>query len=230
MQTDTPAANQLILVVEDEREIAEILTAYLEQAGFRTVTASDGDTALTHAARLRPDLILLDLRLPRRDGFSVLSTLRVDNTTPVIVISALSDDLDKLSALRIGADDYVTKPFNPREVVARVQAVLRRSSGVVQSVKRIGNLTLDPDGHRVEVAGQELLLTPSEYSLLAGLMRYPGRAYSRADLLDACLESSEALERTVDSHMSNLRRKLAQAGSEARLVTVRGLGYRLETG
>ncbi len=225
---DATQTKQLILVVEDEREISEILTAYLEQAGFRTVTAADGDTALAHASRLRPDLMLLDLHIPRRDGFAVLSALRVDSTMPVIVVSALSDDLDKLSALRIGADDYVTKPFNPREVVARVQAVLRRAGGAVQTVKRIGNLMLDPDGHRVEVGGVELPLTPSEYALLDGLMRYPGRAYSRSDLLDACLDSSDALERTVDSHISNLRRKLVQADSEARLVTVRGVGYRLE--
>ena len=146
----------------------------------------------------------------------------------VIVISALSDDLDKLSALRIGADDYVTKPFNPKEVVARVEAVLRRTVPAPARMQRLGNLSLDPEAHRVSVAGRALSLTLSEYRLLAGMMRHPDRVHSRADLLDACLEESDALERTIDSHVSNLRRKLVQAGAEVMPTTVRGVGYRLE--
>lgn len=235
--TETPdpapasvSPRHLVLVVEDDRDIQQILTAYLERAGFRTVTATDGDTALAHAAQLKPDLMLLDLRLPKRDGFSVLSALRVAGDMPVIVISALSEDLDKLSALRIGADDYVTKPFNPKEVVARVEAVLRRAAGTPVRMQRMGNVALDPDAHRVTVAGRSLSLTLSEYRLLAGLMRHEGRVHSRADLLDACLEDSEALERTIDSHVSNLRRKLVQAGADVALTTVRGVGYRLEAG
>ena len=223
------APRRLILVVEDDRDISQILTSYLEQAGFRTVTALDGDTALAHAAQLKPDLVLLDLRLPRRDGFSVLSALRVAGGVPVIVISALSDDLDKLSALRIGADDYVTKPFNPKEVVARVEAVLRRTVPAPARMQRLGNLSLDPEAHRVSVAGRALSLTLSEYRLLAGMMRHPDRVHSRADLLDACLEESDALERTIDSHVSNLRRKLVQADADVALTTVRGVGYRLES-
>ena len=221
-------SRQLTLVVEDDRDISQILTAYLEQAGFRTVTALDGDTALADAAQLKPDLALLDLRLPKRDGFSVLSALRVSGTMPVIVIIALSEDLDKLSALRIGAADYVTKPFNPKEVVARVKAVLRRTAPAPTKVQRLGNLTLDAQAHRVSVEGRDLPVTLSEYRLLAGMMRHPDRVHSRADRLGACLEDSEALERTIDSHVSNLRRKLVQAGAEVMLTTVRGVGYRLE--
>lgn len=228
LSPDTPAPRRLILVVEDDRDISKILTAYLEQAGFRTVTAMDGDTALAHAAQLKPDLALLDLGLPKRDGFSVLSALRVAGSLPVIIISAMSDDLDKLSALRIGADDYVTKPFNPKEVVARVEAVLRRTTPAPARMQRLGNLALDPEAHRVSVGGQPLGLTLSEYRLLAGMMRHPDRVHSRGDLLDACLEDSDALERTIDSHMSNLRRKLVQAGADVALTTVRGVGYRLE--
>ncbi|MDO5691784.1 MAG: response regulator transcription factor [Pseudomonadota bacterium] len=227
--TTPTAPGALILVVEDDRDISQILIAYLEQAGFRTVTAFDGDTALAHVGMLKPDLMLLDLKLPKRDGFSVLSTLRVDNRLPVIVISALADDLDKLSALRIGADDYVTKPFNPKEVVARVEAVLRRSQAAPSAdALRVGGLTLDPAAHQVTARGQPLDLTLSEFRLLAHLLRRTGQAHSRASLLDACLEESEALERTVDSHISHLRRKLQQADAGVQLTTVRGVGYRLD--
>ncbi|QTD45639.1 response regulator transcription factor [Ottowia testudinis] len=229
--TSASTPNALILVAEDDRDISQILTGYLEQAGFRTVTAFDGETALSHVAMLKPDLMLLDLKLPLRDGFGVLSALRVDNRLPVIVISALADDLDKLSALRIGADDYVTKPFNPKEVVARVEAVLRRSQPApATDVLRLGEVALDAAAHQVTVRGEPLDLTLSEFRLLSHLLRRPGQAHTRAALLDACLEESEALERTVDSHISHLRRKLQQAGAGVQLATVRSVGYRLELG
>lgn len=218
-----------VLVVEDEAQIAEILIAYLERAGFRTARAADGDLALQLKQSLRPDLILLDLNLPKRDGFSVLSSLRQDSMIPIIVISALDQDVDKLTALRIGADDYVTKPFNPNEVVARVTAVLRRSTGHREAgLVRVGALVLRSEAHEISVADVPLSLTPSEYRLLEFLMRRPGRVFSRGDLVDACLPESDALDRTVDSHIAHIRRKLAEAGAGVELTTVRGVGYRLD--
>lgn len=226
---DPSDTNALILIVEDEAEIALILSRYLEAAGYRTLTARDGDQALMLTATLRPDLMLLDLNIPRRDGFHVLSALRGrDDALPVIVVSAMSEDVDKLSALRIGADDYVTKPFNPREVVARVGAVLRRIRPQGAGGLRQGNLLLDPVARRVSADDRDAGLTDSEYRLLAVLMQHPGRAFSRAELLDAGLEDSDALERTVDSHISHLRAKLAAVGAEARIVNLRGFGYRLD--
>jgi two-component system response regulator AdeR len=219
----------LILIAEDEAQIASILDAYLRRAGFRTAHTADGETALQLARTLRPDLILLDLNLPRRDGFGVLASLRQDGQTPVIVISALDQDIDKLTALRIGADDYVTKPFNPNEVVARVAAVLRRSLANVETgLLRVGGLVLNSQAHEISTAEGPLALTPSEFRLLEHLMRRPGRVFARNDLVDACLPEAEALDRTVDSHVANLRRKLARAGAQAELTTVRGVGYRLD--
>lgn len=226
--TTPTAPSALILIVEDEPEIALVLSRYLEAAGYRTVAARDGDQALALCRTLRPDLMLLDLNIPRRDGFSVLSQLRGSDPVPVIVVSAMAEDDDKLAALRIGADDYVTKPFNPKEIVARVGAVLRRMQPPVAAALRLGNVTLDPLAHRVEVAGQDAGLTESEYRLLHVMMRHPGRAFSRGELLDAGLEDSEALERTVDSHVSNLRRKLAAQAANLTVTGVRGFGYRLD--
>lgn len=219
----------LILIVEDEAEIALILSRYLEAAGYRTLSARDGEQALALTQTLRPDLMLLDMNIPRRDGFQVLSALRARNDAlPVIVVSALAEDVDKLSALRIGADDYVTKPFNPKEVVARVAAVLRRIRPVAEAGVRVGNLLLDPLARRVTADGTDAGLTDSEYRLMAVLMGQPGRAFSRAELLDAGMDDSDALERTVDSHISHLRAKLAAVGAGPRIVNLRGFGYRLD--
>ncbi len=225
--------NALILIVEDEPEIARILQSYLERDGFRTVCAADGEIALTHLKTLRPDLVLLDIGLPRRDGFSVLTEIRGRENTPVIMTTARAEDLDKLSALRIGADDYVVKPFNPMEVVARVKAVLRRTRGedFGQPLLRVDVLEVDTENYRASVAkdGDRIVLdlTLTEYRLLAHLARAPRRVFTRGDLVDACLPESNALERTVDSHVSNLRRKLDQAGASGLCVVVRGVGYRL---
>lgn len=225
--------NALILIVEDEPEIARILQSYLERDGFRTVCAGDGEIALTHLKTLRPDLVLLDIGLPRRDGFSVLTEIRGRENTPVIMTTARAEDLDKLSALRIGADDYVVKPFNPMEVVARVKAVLRRTRGedFGHPVLRVDTLEVDTENYRASVArdGDRLVLdlTLTEYRLLAHLARAPRRVFTRGDLVDACLPESNALERTVDSHVSNLRRKLDRAGAAGLCVVVRGVGYRL---
>ncbi|MDO5604770.1 MAG: response regulator transcription factor [Paracoccus sp. (in: a-proteobacteria)] len=229
MTDPKPLASALILIVEDEVEIAHILSSYLEAEGYRTLTARDGDQALMLCQTLRPDLMLLDMNLPRRDGFQVIAALRHGNDNlPVIVVSAMSEDVDKLTALRVGADDYVTKPFNPREVVARVGAVLRRVLPQPDAMTRVGNLEFDPLGRRVMVAGRDAGLTDSEFRLLAVLMRHPGRAFSRAELLDAGLGESDALERTVDSHISHLRAKLAAVGAGPRINNLRGFGYRLD--
>jgi two-component system, OmpR family, response regulator AdeR len=227
--------NALILVAEDEPEIAAILTSYLERDGFRTVTASDGEAALKHHQMLRPDLILLDVQMPRRDGFGVLAEVRRRGRTPVIMATARADDLDKLSALHVGADDYIVKPFNPMEVVARVKAVLRRTMGEIadQVVLRVGMIEIDTGCYTVDINGQDEVLrvdlTITEYRLLEHLARLPRRVFSRAELIDACMPDSDALERTVDSHVSNLRRKLDLAGASGYCDVVRGVGYRLKS-
>lgn len=226
--------NALILIIEDEPEIAEILDRYLSREGFRVISAGDGATGLAHHQRLRPDLVLLDIKLPGQDGYDVLAALRRRGDTPVIMVTALAEDLDKLQALRIGADDYVVKPFNPLEVVARAKAVLRRTLGRTDGqVLRAGPLQVDPQAHRAAVEGPAgtvvLDLTPTEFRLLAHMAAAPGRAFERSELVDACLPEGEALDRTVDSHISNLRRKLAAAGADGLLAGVRGVGYRLES-
>ena len=225
--------NALILIVEDEPEIAEILDAYLSRDGFRTVRAGDGVTALQHHRMLRPDLVVLDVKLPKADGFEVLAEIRRRGDTPVIMATALAEDLDKLQALRIGADDYVVKPFNPLEVVARAKAILRRTMGRSPGqVLRMGPLSVDPQAYLATVdtgSGPVTLdLTPTEFRILAHVTASPGRAFLRSELVDACLPEGEALDRTVDSHVSNLRRKLAAAGADGMLAGVRGVGYRMD--
>lgn len=223
----------LILIVEDEPEIAEILESYFAREGFRVISARDGTTGLMHHQSLRPDLVVLDIKLPGQDGFEVLAAIRRRGETPVIMVTALAEDLDKLQALRIGADDYVVKPFNPHEVVARARAVLRRTMGrTPDTLLRVGPLTVDPQARRATLdvtgASAPLDLTPTEFRILSHMAGAPGRAFSRSDLVDACLPEGAALDRTVDSHVSNLRRKLAAAGAGDMLTGVRGFGYRLD--
>nr|WP_272214459.1 response regulator [Marinicella sp. W31]MDC2880069.1 response regulator [Marinicella sp. W31] len=210
--------NALILIIEDEPEIAEIIGTYMAREGFRVITAGDGSVGLAHHLRLRPDLVVLDIKLPGQDGYEVLAAIRRRGDTPVIMVTALAEDLDKLQALRIGADDYVVKPFNPLEVVARAKAVLRRTLGRGgDEALRAGPLTVDPLAHSAAVdtpAGPVTLdLTRTEFRILAHMAASPGRAFERAELVDACLPEGEALDRTVDSHVSNLRRKLISAGA-----------------
>lgn len=224
--------NALILIVEDEPEIVDILERYFEREGFRSVSASDGDTGLRHHQQLKPDLVILDIKLPRLSGYEVLAAIRARADTPVIMLTALAEDLDKLQALRIGADDYVIKPFNPLEVVARTRAVLRRVNGNAgERVLRVGSLTVDPTAHTASIeSGSQIKvldLTPTEFRILAHMARSPNRAFERSELVDACLPEGEAMERTVDSHVSKLRRKLAAAGADGLLSGVRGVGYRL---
>ena len=188
-----------------------------------------------HHQMLKPDLVLLDVQMPKRDGFSVLTEIRRRGNTPVIMATARAEDLDKLSALRVGADDYVVKPFNPMEVVARVKAVLRRTHSAQgdQAIIRVGMVEIDTVCYVVDViqgsANIRLELTLTEYRLLEHMARAPRRVFSRAELVDACMPESEALERTVDSHVSNLRRKLSDAGAAGHCAVVRGVGYRLLT-
>ena len=223
-----------ILVVDDDKEIARLLRGYLEQAGYQVAVAYDGTTAMHLLRRQRPNLILLDLMLPDRDGWEITRIIRGDPTLaglPVIMLTARVEDQDKIIGLELGADDYVTKPFNPREVVARVRAVLRRAQGQPASPRiiRAGGVAIDLDAHQVEAQGQPVSLTPTEFSLLRALAEFPGHALTRMELIEKGLGYSyEGLDRTVDSHIKNLRRKLHNAGASTDLIeTVFGVGYRL---
>ncbi len=221
--------NALILIIEDDVEIVRILQAYFERDGYRTVAANDPLTGLAHHKRLKPDLVVLDVKLPKMDGFETLAALRGTDDTPVIMVTALAEDLDKLQALRLGADDYVVKPFNPLEVVARARAILRRSQGGrAGTVLRLGPLSIDCDAMTVQVGSAVLGLTRTEYRLLELMARSPNRVFERSELIDACLPEGDAMNRTVDSHMSNLRRKLGAAGLPDLIAGVRGVGYRLD--
>jgi two-component system alkaline phosphatase synthesis response regulator PhoP len=228
---------QRILVVDDDREIVRLVCAYLEESGYEVLIANDGGTALHILRRERPDLVLLDLMLPDRDGWDVTRVVRRDEglaAMPIVMLSARVEDQDKIVGLELGADDHVTKPFDPREVVARVRAVLRRVGGEPAPPQMIqaGAVVIDLDRHQVQVAGQPVHLTRTEFCLLQALAEHPGRALTRLELIDEALGYSyEGLERSVDSHIKNLRRKLTQVGAEAQLVeTVFGVGYRLAAG
>lgn len=232
---DSANAGALVLLVEDETEIAEILSAYLRRSGLRTAHANNGRSALDLHLSLKPDLVLLDVQLPLVSGWQILSELRHRGDTPVIMLTALDQDIDKLMGLRLGADDYIVKPFNPAEVVARVQAVLRRTTTPggrkAQKVLRVGNFQIDPETFEASVVvndqRQTLALTLTEFNLLAHMARAPKRVFTRAELLAACLPESDALERTVDSHISKLRKKLELISLEGVPESVRGVGYRL---
>lgn len=220
-----------ILVVDDEIKIVKLVRAYLEQAGFSVVEANDGQTALIQARREKPDLILLDLGLPGLDGLDVTRTLRRERAIPIIMLTARIEDADKIVGLELGADDYVTKPFNPRELVARVRAVLRRSTGAAapSALLQVGALTLDLEGHRTLLGDRPLDLTPTEFDLLAIFMQNPGRAFSRLELLDRVQgDAYEPYERTIDAHIKNLRAKLGDDPRRPRFIqTVFGVGYKL---
>lgn len=236
-QTDKYPFSPLILIAEDEPEIAEVLTAYLKREGFRSVHASDGRRALEMHLALKPDLVLLDVQMPQVDGWKVLSEIRVRGTTPVIMLTAMDQDIDKLMGLRVGADDYIVKPFNPAEVVARTQAVLRRSTlrDAAQEPKivRADAFEIDFTQHEatVEVKGARIRLdlTLTEFKLLAQFVCAPKRVFSRLELVETCLPEGDTMERTVDSHVSKLRRKLEELGIEGMPSSVRGVGYKLRS-
>jgi two-component system alkaline phosphatase synthesis response regulator PhoP len=225
---------QRILIVDDDHKIVRLLRASLEQAGYQVFVAYDGETALHMLRRERPDLVVLDLMLPDRDGWDVTRVMRGDATladTPIIMLTARVEHHDRIVGLELGADDYVTKPFHPGELMARIRAVLRRAQRgpVVPRVIQAGELLIDVDAHRVEVQGQTVHLTPTEFGLLQALAEHNGHALTRLEMIEQGLGYSyEGIERTVDSHIRNLRRKLAEAGAPADLVeTVFGVGYRL---
>ena len=219
-----------ILVVDDEPKITKLLRDYLERAGFGVRTSVDGKSALATARTEKPDLILLDLGLPRMDGLDVTRELRKLSNVPIIMLTARSEESDKLIGLELGADDYITKPFSPKEVVARVRAVFRRVENYSASSPetiRAADLTLDLPRMRVTAEGREIEeLTPSEFQLLADMARYPGRVFTRAQLLEALRGVAfESYERAIDAHVKNIRRKIEPNPSEPRyLLTVYGVG------
>jgi DNA-binding response OmpR family regulator len=223
-----------ILVVDDEPKIAALARDYLEHAGFTVITASTGRTALDAVRRQRPDLVILDLGLPELDGLDVTREIRRDSTLPIVMLTARDDELDKLLGLELGADDYLTKPFSPRELVARVKAVLRRvdrqgpGGDGNRGIVRVGELVLDPPRMRAELGDRQIELTPTEFQLLATLARQPGRIFTRSQLLDAVHGVAfESYERAIDTHIKNIRRKLEPDPRVPRFVlTVYGVGYR----
>jgi DNA-binding response OmpR family regulator len=230
---------ELILVIEDEPKIAALTRDYLVKNGYRVLLAGDGPEGLALAHRERPDLILLDILLPGLDGREVCRRLRAESDTPIIMLTALSEESDQIVGLELGADDYIAKPFSPRVLMARVRAALRRSRSAVRNgdsaVLRRGSLEIDPAGHSVTLDGRPVHLTPNEFKLLAALARRPGRTLSREQLLDELYGPTghgtavPGFDRSVDSHIKNLRRKLEPSPDGPRFIeTVYGVGYRFE--
>jgi len=228
---DSPI-RQPILVVEDDRNIAALVEQYLVREGFSVLRAADGPTGLTFARREKPSLVILDVMLPGKDGWEVCRELRRDSDVPILMLTARADEMDRVVGLSIGADDYVVKPFSPRELVERVKAILRRTKGRPEpqsGVQEFGPIRLDPDMHSVTMQGEPVALTPSEFKLLQTLMGYPGKVFTRGELLDHLYsDGGEVIDRVIDVHMGKLRQKLEPNPSQPRyLVTVHGVGYRL---
>jgi two-component system, OmpR family, alkaline phosphatase synthesis response regulator PhoP len=226
---------QRILIVDDDKEIVRLVQSYLEQAGYVVLTAYDGEAALHAMRHDRPDLAVLDLMMPRRDGWDLTRVVRGDQSLrdmPIIMLTARVEDTDKILGLELGADDYITKPFNPREVVARVRSVLRRTHGALDSLPRIlqvGDLLMDIERHEVQIKGEPVDLTLTEFKLLRMLLENPGYAFTRSELIERGLGFEyEGMERTLDSHIKNLRRKIEpDTKRPAYIETVYGVGYRL---
>jgi two-component system alkaline phosphatase synthesis response regulator PhoP len=229
-----PTNGQPVLVVDDDKDLVRVVRAYLEKAGYPVLTAYDGETALHMLRRDHPALVVLDLMLPDRDGWDITRLVRSDPNLapiPIIMLTARVEDTDKIVGLELGADDYITKPFNPREVVARVRAVLRRSQGTAKPSRllQMADLLLDLDRREVMLKGQPVELTATEFNLLKTLLENPGYAYTRSELIEQALGYEyEGSERTLDSHMRNLRRKIEPNPGQATYIqTVYGVGYRL---
>jgi DNA-binding response OmpR family regulator len=225
-------ATKTILVVDDEKRLVSLVESYLTQEGYRVVTANNGLEALTVAQREKPDLIILDVMMPEMDGYEFMRKHRTENNTPIILLTARVDDDEKVIGLEIGADDYVTKPFRPRELVARVRALLRRVGAQAPSAKVIkaAVIIVDRDSRTVKVAEEFINLTPSEFDILTALMTSPGRVYSRLDLLDIIQGIRyEGYERTIDTHVKNLRGKIENDPRAPKYIeTVYGIGYRFK--
>ncbi|MGD9144066.1 MAG: response regulator transcription factor [Anaerolineae bacterium] len=221
-------AKETILVVDDERHIVELAQMYLEQAGFVVESAGDGQEALIRTRHLRPALVVLDLMLPGLDGWEVCRRLRAEGDTPIIMLTARTDDVDRIVGLELGADDYITKPFNPRELVARVRAVLRRYQKSVRPdlAVAVGQLTIDPASREAHLGGEALALRPKEFDLLLALAEHQGLVMSREQLLDLVWGYDfPGGTRTVDAHVSHLRAQLV--GGDVKIETLRGIGYKL---
>ena len=224
--------NNTILIIEDDANTTALITLYCEREGFRTLTAADGISGLDRARKERPDLVILDLMLPEMDGWEVCRRLRQASDVPIIMLTARGDEIDRVSGLSLGADDYVVKPFSPRELVERVKAVLRRIQRPHQEKSQIlthATLRLDLKKRRVSVKGRSVDLTPHEYRLLETLMTSPGRIYTRDELLDRLYPMGEAMviDRVVDVHIGKLRQKIEPNPPDPQyILTVRGVGYR----
>jgi len=221
-----------ILLVEDDPTTVDVVRAYLEREGHRTAVCRSGGQALDVLRQVSPRCVVLDLMLPERDGFDLCTEIRRrGSTVPILILSARADEMDRIVGLRLGADDYLVKPFSPRELVARVAALLRRAELGPRplEVLRLGNLEVSPDGHELRVGGADTAVTPHELALLVAMVEQPGRVFSRAQLL-ARLHGAEdpSGDRTVDVHMTRLRGKLRDAGASVRIATVRGVGYKAE--
>ena len=221
-----------ILVIDDEPKIVEICQDYLKAAGYEVVSAGNGLQGLMIARREKPDLVVLDLMMPGMDGLDVCRNLRRESNIPIIMLTARVEESDKLVGLELGADDYITKPFSPRELVARVRVVLRRASGDPTSeIIHVGEVSIDRTRYEATLPEKIIILTPTEFEILAALMSQPGRIFSRSQLLTAVHGIAfESYERAIDSHIRNLRRKLETTSGEARyIVTVHGVGYKFES-
>lgn len=221
-----------ILVVDDEPEIVRLVRSYLERDGYRVVTAYNGEDALYSARHEKPDLVVLDILMPKMDGLEFTRRIRREQDVPIIMLTARAEETERIVGLEMGADDYVTKPFSPREVVARVRAVLRRAQPAPETppILRVGPIVLDRSKHKVTVDGEPVDLTPTEFGILETLMTDPGRVFSRSEILESVHGITfEAYERTVDAHIKNLREKIEPDRDNPRyIVTVRGAGYRLD--
>ena len=221
-----------ILVVDDEEKIVTVLKAYLEQSGYQVVTAADGKGALAAFQREKPDFMILDLTLPGLDGLEVCRAVRRQSNIPILMLTARVEEADKLMGLELGADDYVVKPFSPREVVARVRTIFRRASGEVaqNEIIRVGNLEIDMDQHTVMVADHQVELTPTEFDILVVLARQPKRVFTRLQIMEQAQGNAfEGYERTIDAHIKNIRLKLEPNSKDPTFIhTVFGVGYKLE--
>ncbi len=220
-----------ILIVEDDRNTAALVATYLEREGFTTVVIHDGGMAIQAAADCNPVFIILDIMLPNMDGREICRTLRKFSDVPVLMLTAREEETDRIEGLAMGADDYVVKPFSPRELVERVKAILRRSRSAAMrrtGVLSIGGIELDPEKHFVTRDGRPVSLTASEYKMLLALMSFPGKAFSREELLSRCYQNSEAvIDRVIDVHIGKLRQKIEEDPAQPRFIlTVRGHGYR----
>ena len=226
--------NQRIVVVDDEAWVVRLVRGYLEQAGFQVATAADGHEALVQIDTFDPALIVLDLMLPGLDGLEITRAVRKKSDVPIIMLTARADEVDRVTGLELGADDYVVKPFSARELVSRVRAVLRRANGETEKSPQIElrNIRIDLAGHTTFIDDKKIDLTPMEFNLLAHFMQYPGQVFTRNQLLDSLLGPSyESFDRSIDAHIKRLRKKIEPDPKEPEyIVTVFGVGYKFEEG